>query len=377
MASTGTTIQTEIDRLKKAKADIKTAIINKGGIISDTATIDTYASAIDGISVGEANFGGFVNPGDSFENLDKKKFYLCTKKGQYANGFYLNKYYMAILDYSEDENKWLLKKERTCPVKTRNIVNRAISLNDARPGDTYFFKGQVWVKYRCITTDRGGVIATSQYLLTNGEMWDDVYCYTVPKDTNFYVERGTLVETLNSIATILKTKIYPKIRKVDYRETHNTDSPYVKITHNNIERTHPIHLTEIPFRPRADNEVGYTYVPSNICASRQHTKFRKTYGIRIPLEKNIGIGADGRRLSPSARRSIYTLRRAKLYYNRTALRRGLKPTSLNSYKYVKEKIKHYKWGKKSTILEKWRFFKIKPTYNPSSTMAVCIGRIRC
>lgn len=52
MASTGTTIQTEIDRLKKAKSDIKTAIINKGGTISDTATIDTYASAIDGISAG-------------------------------------------------------------------------------------------------------------------------------------------------------------------------------------------------------------------------------------------------------------------------------------------------------------------------------------
>ena len=52
MASTGTTIQTEINRLKKAKSDIKTAIINKGGTISDTATIDTYATAIDGISTG-------------------------------------------------------------------------------------------------------------------------------------------------------------------------------------------------------------------------------------------------------------------------------------------------------------------------------------
>lgn len=52
MASTGTTIQTEIDRLKRAKADIKTAIISKGGTISDTATIDTYASAINGISTG-------------------------------------------------------------------------------------------------------------------------------------------------------------------------------------------------------------------------------------------------------------------------------------------------------------------------------------
>lgn len=52
MASTGTTIQTEIERLKRAKADIKTAITNKGGTISDTATIDTYASAIEGISTG-------------------------------------------------------------------------------------------------------------------------------------------------------------------------------------------------------------------------------------------------------------------------------------------------------------------------------------
>lgn len=58
MASTGTTIQTEIDRLKKAKSDIKTAIINKGGTISDTATIDTYASAINGISTGGATGGG-------------------------------------------------------------------------------------------------------------------------------------------------------------------------------------------------------------------------------------------------------------------------------------------------------------------------------
>lgn len=52
MASTGTTIQTEIERLKKAKSDIKTAIINKGGIVSEYDTIDKYAAAIDGISVG-------------------------------------------------------------------------------------------------------------------------------------------------------------------------------------------------------------------------------------------------------------------------------------------------------------------------------------
>lgn len=286
---------------------------------------------------------------------------------------------MAILDYSEDENKWLLNQERTCPVKTRNIVNKAISLNDLRPGDTYFFKGQVWIKYRCFTTNRGEVTATSQLLLTNGELWDDVYCYTVPKDTKFYVEGDTLVEILRSITTILETEIYPKIRKVDDSETYNTDSPYVKIFYKYIERTHPIRLTEIPFRLRFDNDVYKSYVPQNICVSRQDTKFKKTCGIRIPFEKNIGIGADHLRLSPSSRRSIYTLRRAKLYYNRTALGRSPKPNSHSSYKYGKDRIKHYKWGKKSVIIEKWRFFKIKNTYhaiaiNPT---AFCIGRIRC
>ena len=52
MATTGTTIQTEIERLTKAKFDIKTAIINKGGVVSEYDTIDKYAAAIDGISAG-------------------------------------------------------------------------------------------------------------------------------------------------------------------------------------------------------------------------------------------------------------------------------------------------------------------------------------
>ena len=52
MATTGTTIQKEIERLTKAKSDIKTAIINKGGVVSEYDNIDKYAAAIDKISVG-------------------------------------------------------------------------------------------------------------------------------------------------------------------------------------------------------------------------------------------------------------------------------------------------------------------------------------
>ena len=47
-----TLIANQIERLNKAKADIKASIIAKGGIVPDTALIDTYASAIDGISAG-------------------------------------------------------------------------------------------------------------------------------------------------------------------------------------------------------------------------------------------------------------------------------------------------------------------------------------
>lgn len=77
------TIQTEIERLTKAKSDIKTAIINKGGTISDTATIDTYASAIDGISGG----GG-----------KKLKINVVTLNPEHRFGD------MYILCYMSDEN---------------------------------------------------------------------------------------------------------------------------------------------------------------------------------------------------------------------------------------------------------------------------------
>lgn len=103
MASTGTTIQKEIDRLKKAKADIKTAIINKGGTISDTATIDTYASAIHGISTGGGvpivayGTGGLENlvsvndmyQGDTPPTTINSKFpwTYSTKEGYFPNIF--------------------------------------------------------------------------------------------------------------------------------------------------------------------------------------------------------------------------------------------------------------------------------------------------
>ena len=49
-------IQTEITRIANAKTAIRTAINNKGGTVSDTALIDTYASAINNLSTGGGNF---------------------------------------------------------------------------------------------------------------------------------------------------------------------------------------------------------------------------------------------------------------------------------------------------------------------------------
>ena len=49
-------IQTEITRIANAKTAIRTAINNKGGNVSDTALIDTYASAINNLSTGGGTF---------------------------------------------------------------------------------------------------------------------------------------------------------------------------------------------------------------------------------------------------------------------------------------------------------------------------------
>ena len=108
MASTGTTIQTEIDRLKKAKADIKTAIVNKGGTISDTATIDTYASAIDGISTGGRGvpivfYGGIIRMVDMSSNLpdmySTKENYFPTAGAIPKDAFILRVGGMSIQTY--------------------------------------------------------------------------------------------------------------------------------------------------------------------------------------------------------------------------------------------------------------------------------------
>ena len=95
------TIQTEIERLKKAKSDIKTAIINKGGTISDTATIDTYASAIVGITTGGrvpivaygmGGLDGLVSFNDCYTGdtppttiRSKYPFTYSTKEGYFPN----------------------------------------------------------------------------------------------------------------------------------------------------------------------------------------------------------------------------------------------------------------------------------------------------
>ena len=122
MASTGTTIQTEIDRLKKAKSDIKTAIINKGGTISDIATIDTYATAIDGISTGGATGGGVPivpygfrwdklsnneTPYHWYSNIEDKLILESNpskRKGIIIelNGYLVDKVYPSIIELPKD-----------------------------------------------------------------------------------------------------------------------------------------------------------------------------------------------------------------------------------------------------------------------------------
>ena len=57
-------VQTQIDRLNKAKSDLKTSITNKGVAVSDDALISDYPALVDSIQTGggdnvfDASLGG-------------------------------------------------------------------------------------------------------------------------------------------------------------------------------------------------------------------------------------------------------------------------------------------------------------------------------
>ena len=71
-------IQTEINRITNAKTAIRTAINNKGGTVSDTALIDTYASAIDNLSTGGGNFAYAVVECDESFSSELETMYGIT-----------------------------------------------------------------------------------------------------------------------------------------------------------------------------------------------------------------------------------------------------------------------------------------------------------
>lgn len=165
MASTGTTIQTEIERLNKAKSDIKTAIISKGGTISDTATIDTYASAIDGISTGGGGVPivmyGFrseqiLNNGKPFNwysniedklildsNPSKRKGIIIT-----ADGHSVDKVYPSIIELPKDSTFHLWNDSDVTIGADWNvpgiyIIHKDLSETKYRPSNFEFRNGNI------------------------------------------------------------------------------------------------------------------------------------------------------------------------------------------------------------------------------------------
>ena len=174
MASTGTTIQTEIDRLKKAKSDIKTAIINKGGTISDTATIDTYASAIDGISTGGGvpivtygpNSEGIFNGGNPFEwysniedksildgNESKRKGIIIKGSG---TGDHMHDAYPSIIDIPKD-NIFDLWNSSDVTIRSSwykpgiYIIHKDLSVTIYKPSNFEFKNGNILKKEEGLT----------------------------------------------------------------------------------------------------------------------------------------------------------------------------------------------------------------------------------
>ena len=176
MASTGTTIQTEIDRLKKAKSDIKTAIINKGGTISDTATIDKYAAAIDGISAGGGKvpitmygfMSGYIlnngGPHAWYSNIEdksvvdynpeKRKGFIIKGSGNADN--YMTDVYPNIIDIPKDNTFHLWNNTDVTIGASWNvpgiyIIHKDLSETKYRPSNFEFRNGNVLKKEEGLT----------------------------------------------------------------------------------------------------------------------------------------------------------------------------------------------------------------------------------
>ena len=174
MASTGTTIQTEINRLNKAKSDIKTAIINKGGTISDTATIDTYASAIDGISTGGGKVPivmyGFMSyyilnngrPYAWYSNIEDKSIVdnsPLKRKGiiiKGSGGDHMHDVYPSIIDIPKDNTLHLWNDTDVTIDVDWNvpgiyIIHKDLSTTKYRPSNFEFRNGNILKKEEGLT----------------------------------------------------------------------------------------------------------------------------------------------------------------------------------------------------------------------------------
>ena len=164
MATTGTTIQTEIERLKKAKSDIKTAIINKGGTISDTATIDKYAAAIDGISTGGGvpivmygfESGQLVNNGEPlhwYSNIEDKLILDSNpfkRKGIIIScgGYSVSSVYPSIIELPKDNTFHLWNDSDVTIGLSWNvpgiyIIHKDLSETKYRPSNFEFATGNI------------------------------------------------------------------------------------------------------------------------------------------------------------------------------------------------------------------------------------------
>ena len=182
MASTGTTIQTEIERLEKAKSDIKTAIINKGGTISDTATIDTYASAIDGIPTGggvpvveielpnPGNIEDVIYPGSiDFEIpaekaaiLDKNPCAIIASKGAYG--------YIYFLPWKNDQWYRVMYDESTYGAVTSNI--QILGRHEKNMNMSILLKAMEVVEF--VSNENPSFPLTGFYVPTTKAVYDEI-----------------------------------------------------------------------------------------------------------------------------------------------------------------------------------------------------------
>ena len=219
-----TLIANQIERLNKAKADIKASIIAKGGIVPDTALIGDYADIIRGFedmfNVGNYNYrvapvdvAGLKEINWNIDDINYLKYNTLIPKGKDVGDTYkvsdANKRIKItsindISTYKDDINfKYCPKFDTSKETDMTRMFYQCNSLTSVPLFDTSNVEGMYGVFYQCTSLTSVPLFDTSK--VTNmGSMFSGCSSLTsIPQlDTSKVTNMSSMFQNCNSLTSV-------------------------------------------------------------------------------------------------------------------------------------------------------------------------------